>query len=256
MSEGRTGRDIVNTILSFLATPWLLLLSTSIPLFLKNQGDLYYRHEVLYPFLGAALLIYIIAVGLYFLLRNSRHAGHLFWGYYLLAPLFLVSASLIDGSTILWAQIGGSVFLLGLFIWLVRVLNRKFTIGQVAPFFALLAGIFISVDMYSFVTKQQQYKQAYVKGNASGEAVAAAAKESQQPRHNIYHIIFDEYQTEMFSMTLTPEVKQNLGGFVFFSEAITPFGRTEMSFGTIFSGKQYDFTTPPLEYQNCTCQQR
>ena len=50
-------------------------------------------------------------------------------------------------------------------------------------------------------------------------------------------------------MSLDPEIRKKLGGFVIFPEAVTVFRRTEMSFATIFSGKNYDIKSPPLGYQ-------
>ncbi|MCP4699069.1 MAG: hypothetical protein GY862_19785 [Gammaproteobacteria bacterium] len=246
----RTILDAIKTVISLLGTPWLLLLSTSIPLYLKNQGDLYYRHEVLYPFLGVALLVCALAVGLFFLSKNNESVGYLLWGYYLLAPLFLAYTAAITGYALLWLQFSGCVLLLGLFVWLIRVFNRKFTLRQAASFFVLLAGVFIMVDIYDFLSARQAYQRAYVKGDTSDTSMTAAVpRKTLKKRPNIYHIIFDEYQTDMFSLTLTPEIRKKLGGFVFFPEATTPFGRTHMAFGSIFSGKKYDFKSPPVDYQ-------
>ncbi len=71
--------------ISLLGTPWLLLISTAIPLYLKNQGELYYRYEVLYPFLASVLAGYMLAAGFFFLLRNKLPEASV-WGYFLLAP--------------------------------------------------------------------------------------------------------------------------------------------------------------------------
>jgi len=78
---------IIKAIFSLLGTPWLLLVSTSVPLYLKNQGELYYRYEVLYPFLVAVLSVYALATLFFFLLKNKL-LGYSVWGYLLLPRFF------------------------------------------------------------------------------------------------------------------------------------------------------------------------
>ena len=65
---------------------------------------------------------------------------------------------------------------------------------------------------------------------------------------NIYHIIFDEYQTDMFDLTLSRDVKENLKDFIYFPENTTLFGRTAMSLASMFSGRSYDLKSPQGNY--------
>jgi len=145
-------------------------------------------------------------------------------------------------------QAGLCVLLLGVFLWAIFFLNRKYKVQQAVPFFALMTSAFIVIDIYSFMSGYQPYKPAYGQ-KYTWEAASPDLEETIKKHPNIYHIILDEYQTDMFSMTLDPEIRKKLGGFVFSPEAVTVFGRTEMSFATIFSGKNYDFKSPPLGYQ-------
>jgi len=65
---------------------------------------------------------------------------------------------------------------------------------------------------------------------------------------DIYHVIFDEFQTDMFEAALTDEDREDLGGFTFFPSASTPWGRTEMALGAILSGRPYVYKGEPYEY--------
>ena len=46
-------------LISLIATPWLILITTSTDLYLRNQAELHYRFDVLYPFLGVALVVFL-----------------------------------------------------------------------------------------------------------------------------------------------------------------------------------------------------
>jgi hypothetical protein len=65
---------------------------------------------------------------------------------------------------------------------------------------------------------------------------------------DIYHIVFDEFQTDMFGAVLDENVKNELRGVTWFPNASTPFGRTEMALASLFSGAPYDYREPPLDY--------
>ena len=66
---------------------------------------------------------------------------------------------------------------------------------------------------------------------------------------NFYHIVFDEYQTDVFDFTLDSDLADALGGLVFFDNAVTMFGRTRMSLATLFSGRSYDFESSQHDFQ-------
>ena len=65
---------------------------------------------------------------------------------------------------------------------------------------------------------------------------------------NAYHIVFDEFQTEMFETTLDARVREALSGFVYFPDARTPYGRTEMSMASVFGPADYDYGVTPQDF--------
>lgn len=65
---------------------------------------------------------------------------------------------------------------------------------------------------------------------------------------NIYHVVLDEYQTQMFEVTLDSDLRNELSGFIFYPDARTTFGRTEMSMATILGQSDYDYETTPQEF--------
>ena len=58
-------------------------------------------------------------------------------------------------------------------------------------------------------------------------------------RPNVYHIIFDEYQSDFLNQDLA-RLGDTLDGFRFYPNATTAYGHTEMALGSIFSGKRID----------------
>lgn len=237
----------VTLVLSLAGTPWLVFVSTSFPLYLNNQQDLYFHHEVLYSYLGLFLLSWMLAIALFMWLKG-KSTKHILWGYYLLGPLFLVYAfvhklsiaSSVKGILVIMA--------LGVFVWAIILLNRRDSMRQAIDFFALISFALIAVDIYGVATQHRPYQPNYSRINVTENSILDVELVGQQ-LPNVYHIIFDEYQTDMFSLTLTPEVREKLSGFVFFPETTTLFGRTGMSLPSIFTGRSYDYNSPQIDYQ-------
>lgn len=67
---------------------------------------------------------------------------------------------------------------------------------------------------------------------------------------NIYHLVFDEYQTDFFTHLLDDDLREALGGFVFYPETVTTYGRTEMAFVSMFSRQDYDYSISPDDAAN------
>ena len=88
-----TKKSTFSTMLSLLATPWLLFVSTASALYLKNQTDLYNRYEVLYQFLVAAFVVFGIGVIVVLLAKKIKGFNSLLWAYYLLAPVYMIFQS-------------------------------------------------------------------------------------------------------------------------------------------------------------------
>lgn len=69
---------------------------------------------------------------------------------------------------------------------------------------------------------------------------------------NIYHVVLDEYQTQMFESTRDSELSQRLSGFTYFPETRTSYGRTEMSMASIFGMSDYDYQETPQEFADAS----
>jgi hypothetical protein len=236
----------VLSIFSIFTTPFILFISTSNTLYLKNQEDLGYQLHVLYPFLIIFLLTAVCG-GIFYLLYKtfSKSFFRIFlWAYFLLGPFFLILNSLNSGFDDLsnWPVLR-VVFLL---IYCVAVLwlHAK---GNIRVAESILGSVFIAILAFEGYTFYNGYETNSLPESASVNISKSAKGRSEGP--NIYHIVFDEFQTDMFARTLSPEIMKELEGFVFFPENTTLFGRTRMSLASTFIGKPYDYERSQIEYQ-------
>lgn len=228
---------------SLIATPWLLMITTSSSLYLRNQADLHYRFDVLYTFVGAALLILLAGVLIAAGARKRAGFRALLWGYYLLAPLFFVLQGIHawDEAT---PGLPLGALAVALYIVSTIALARYVSPAKAIPVFTLVGVALVMVDVFLFASSFQRAEQ-----DQTVQPVATKPGDRTSNRPNIYHLVLDEYQTDMFQLTLSDEVRHKLSGFTFYEQATALFGRTEMSLPSIFSGRNYDFISAPVDYQ-------
>lgn len=211
--------------LSLLATPVLLFVSTSVDVYLRNQLDFDLQVELLWPYLAACALTALASAGL-FATATRPWARAPLWAYYLCGPLFLAYTML---RHILWFLVNlpglAVVATLGL-VGLFRLAQRHDP-RRAAPLFAVLAVAWMASDAWSFARRRIVY-DAPAETHAQEKVVSAP---------NVYHLLFDEYDTRFFLRTLTPEVEQALRGFTFFRQALSTSGRTKGSLPAVFTGR-------------------
>jgi hypothetical protein len=225
-----------------------MFLSSAIPLYLKNREDLGYQHLVLWPFALANITTAAVVAILLLMLRKHRRLVPWLWGYYFcgLAVLPYLSARAMSLPVI--AEMSLLVILALLVIVLAVVFARRFSVEGGARFFAVLTVAFVGLGAAKVI-------QALGEESSLDSVDFAALKDPEdtppdgRQRPNVYHLLFDEYQTDLFLQTLTPAVKAQLPGFVLFPQTTTYFGRTAMSLASIFSGRTYDFESSQDAYK-------
>ena len=230
--------------LSVLGPAWQVLGTTSIGLYLNNQEELNYQTSVLYYFLGTAVLVSAVALALYFVLLKKRGPATLLWLYYFSGFAFLGAVEIHQWEAGIVHKLAAATALLAGYILLQFAAYRWWSVHRAASYFAVVAIAFVSVDVFELATRRVEPPQEL----EITTPVRAIGRDSEQLR-NFYHIVFDEYQTDVFDFTLDSELADLLGGFVFFDNAVTMFGRTRMSLASLFSGRSYDFESSQAEYQ-------
>jgi hypothetical protein len=226
--------------LSLLATPVLLFISTSIPLYLDNQSELGHQISVLAPFVSLVLITSAIGA-LVWMLPESKARAISLWLYYLAGPCFLLFSLVKNYSIFNLNQPGGFYFLVGAYLSLSIFLAYRINVRLVSGFIALLAIMFISADLGRFALNETTREE---NKPVSNELI------TNNSLPNIYHIILDAYQSDIFETTIDNQLESDLAGFTFYSDTSSLYNMTSWSIPSVFLGAAYNFDSSLLEYQH------
>lgn len=218
---------------SVLSTPWVVFLSSSLDLYLANQGSFDYRPTVLAPFFLAATVGVLVGLGI---LRDSQRNRHYLiapWLFYLLGPVFVVANTLAVQTS---SRLGeGLLALVFTSSWiLLAYLIRNTPIRFAALFFTFFAVLVISGDILKFIVSVNK-PAATLDSRQPKLSVSRVNKNSGLP--NVYHVVLDGYQSDVFELLLDENTESGLRGLIWFKDSITPYANTRISIPSIFYGK-------------------
>jgi len=257
VSETKRKMTQIAGIASVLLTPLYIFISGPLSLYQRNQDSMGYHREVLNPFVPVALAVLGVGLLLY-ALSSIKVFRYFLWVYYLSAALVYVHSftrSINEG-------ISNSYFLLipllilfvvGSIVLSIRVCPRK-----IAPALAALA-IFIGVfEIVRFsqlaepldTTKDLFEVLGYTSPDAGTISGDSASENAEAPSDlpNIYHFLFDQFQTEAFEHVISAEVREKeLDGFFFFPKTTTAYAHTHLSIPSIFQGRHAEYSMPGLK---------
>lgn len=242
-AEAGARKNTLLVLLSLLGPAWAILLTPTLKLYLTNQDELRYQVSLLEPYLIAATVCWFLMGTLYLVLGRYRSGRSLVWIYYLAGFGFIALASIMSVTQSGTLQMIIAAAIAAAVVGVAVLLSRSTPPENVAGLFCVAMLALIATDISGFVLERE--RPSPIRAEAS--SVSRPSGGSSLP--NIYHVVFDEYQTEMFELALDDETRHALRGFTYFPETTTPFGRTLMSLPAIFTGKMYDFESPQIEYQ-------
>jgi len=227
-------------IAAILAPGLIVLVLPAVNLIARNEeffrGDLTAGRDLY--LLG--LLLALTGFALWAISSNTV-GRYLFISYLLVTPAWLAFTTLGQ-----WRRAVGGLVVVMLVLataWAIHRWGRSGSLGNLALISTLL--VLASIVSTGFVVTSEATAAESVDAETLPSTLVAAPSESLP---NIYHIVMDEYQTEMFEATLNDEVEQALSGFTYFPKARTTYGRTEMTMASIFAPSDYDYTTTPQEF--------
>ena len=242
-------------VLSLLPTPLLLFASSSIDAYLRNQTLLHHQYEVLAPFAKlsiATLLLGLLLTGLARLPRYGTIFRFFLGAYYLAGPFFLIYAFVrglqdsLPGAAVLSWIYGTKA---GLTLWPMLLLVATALLGKrvtppVVQAFAVFGAVLLAYEggtVLHNVSTQQRAPAVSIAGRGD-----ASDEHSSLP--NVYHLVFDAYQTDLFEHTLSDEARKTLGGFAYFPGNKALWSQTPMSLASVFSGRQYSYDRTRADY--------
>ena len=177
--------------------------------------------------------------------------GRFLWTCYLLVtPGWFVYTALGDLSRSLAAAV--VTLLIVAIAWMARQSGIGFIRGIEVVSVMLLLGVITTtlVDVRASLAEETEVAEVasenVVADGDSSLGDSTIGESEQEP--NIYHIVMDEYQTEMFELTLDHDLEESLSGFVYYPEARATYGRTEMSMASTLGADDYDYQSSPQVY--------
>ena len=231
-------------IVSLMATPLLVFVSSANTLYLRNQTEFQHQLQVVTPFLKLSLVTLLMGLALYALSKYQPFRP-LLYAYYMVGPFFLLFGFLHNLAV-------GSHFFLWVFDTWAGVLTyfagfvaaTVFASRRLSP--SALAGPFAAFCLLLIVTEAHSFVTGYEIPATETAGAEVPHLETREDRPNIYHIILDGYDAEHFPQTLSPDYRNALKGFVNFPENVALYRNTRMSLPSIFSGRRRpgDVSTP------------
>lgn len=230
--------NLLLVIAAVVLTPWLVFVSSSIELYLLNQESLGFKTSVLFPFFVAFLLGVLFGFGILLDSQKNQHYLTAPWLYLTAGPLFLIANT--AGLFSQHASVSSAILITLLISWFVLSRwFRKFPITKFMPFFAVFACLVVGADVVKLVTGVHLVTHG---ANVLVKDRIVHQKESSllgdQP--NIYHVLFDGYQSDVFEYLLDEELRSELAGVTYFQNNISPYANTRISIPAVFLGKKLD----------------
>ncbi len=229
----------IGLVFVLVPTPLLLFVSSANSLYLGNQELLGHRLWVLTPFaaaFAAAFCAGALILALH-LLRGSRLTRILLWAYFLLGPAFLVFHAL-NGPCPFLDTMPGTLLLLAVFLGVLPFLLRSVDPRRVFVYFACFGALLAVYETFTFLTSASLPPAPAGSGAPVRQEAATPSGEAARP--NIYHLVLDEFQTDMFEAALTAEVREALAGFVYYPANVSNYGGTALSIPSVFAGGRFD----------------
>jgi len=251
-------------LLSLLTTPVIVFVMTSNSRYLANQADLGFQSSLLLPYLGMAALT--IVLGLLLVPASRFRVGRsALWLYYLAGPCYLgywilhklhweLTKTEMSASVELAAWLLLTAFL-GLLLVLIE--RKRFPRYTLCRLFAVIGPVLLLTEVYNFVSQAESLEtgtslrqELGLEGqgtNAPSRSSSSSGSETRLP--NIYHLILDGFQTDMFEYTYPVEEREReLPGFRYFPDNVASYGRTRFSIAATFQGRLYDYESSQPEF--------
>lgn len=224
---GATWRCLV-AVSSLVPAPLLVFISSSNRLYSNNRAQLDHQVSVLAPFVALFAIALALGLLLYFASR-WRPLRFALWGYYLAAPFFLLSRFL-DGPFIL------------LVVFVAAVSGLSFALDPRSG--AKLSAVF---GIVLLMGEAWVFADVTARPGRSGESLPALKAPdgiTDEALPNVYHLVLDGFQAEVFEAVLSADVEKALGGFIYFPENTSVYHSTVSSLASTFGSRRYAYDVP------------
>lgn len=205
-----------------------------------------FQLDVLKPFIFLFLSTYGIGILCWITARRKAFRIPL-WTYFLAGPLFLLFTALRNSPMPVLENSPGIASFIVVSLVLIIFISKKIVPQRAVNFFVLLGALFIAADGYRFFS-QTDWDQLLLENEKISRLSHVLNIDTDKP--NIYHIVLDGFQSDIFTSILTDEIRSEFDGFTYFPEASAVYSLTTWSVPSILLGETYDFSMSHVEYQD------
>jgi hypothetical protein len=235
----------MKTLAALAFTPWAVFITSTSSVYLQNQEEFDYEYQVYGTVFLVASLVTLAAFLLFQVSKKSAALQSILAAYYVFGPAFLIYNALPHQD---WTPLWDTVLAVAIFVPSVALalfLRSKMNSEKLVPekfinlysFFFLLMAI---TDVSLFVTRFEMPPPDVTRDQGWYQT-----KNPEKTLPNIYHFLFDGYQTDYFLNSLKEDAETDaFDGFILFENNYSVFGLTRDSLVSIFS------SALPTDYQN------
>ena len=187
-----------------MLSPYIIFISNSLNFFLANSVEFGYNLNFILPIILVGLFYYFIGVFIWVSKKIPSRNEFLFL-YFASGPLFIMVkfSSIIAGESF-----SGMTALLATVLVVLGVAYYRFSrrIMDYSGFFSIVLALLIASDAYNLLS-------FYGRGSKTPPISTSDIKDSNSRQPNIYHIVFDGFQSDVFDQLLDESLKTR---FLFF----------------------------------------
>lgn len=171
--------------------------------------------------------------------------GILFW---VQGSFLMPDYGSLDGRGMNWAAFQFPVWA-DLLLWVVVLAAAAVLAGRIIRIAVFGSTVFIILQATMLTAAVMERDEEFWAKELSAAAEPPEAVYQYSPTTNIIHIVFDNFQTDVFSdLVAEQDLAEEFDGFVLFRENIAVAPNTALAMPTIFSGRSYDGSVSPEDF--------
>ena len=184
----------MKTLAALALTPWAILITSTSSVYLQNQEEFSYEYQIYGTVFFVALLVTVVGFLLQKTSKSSAALQLILAAYYVFGPAFLIYNVLPHQN---WSTLYDTVLVAAIFVASVAlalllrraIYSKKFT--NIYSFFFL---VMVITDVSIFVARFETPPP-----DVARDQTWYQTKNPEKTLPNIYHFLFDAYQTDFFS---------------------------------------------------------
>jgi hypothetical protein len=211
-----------------------------------NQSDFDHNFLVFLVFLGPMFFGVFIGYLIFWDANKNQKYSFVPWMFLFLGPAFVIWNTI--KSAFEWHE-NLSALLILVAVSLLSYKVQNFDFRKAYPFFSAFAVLIVVFDIWRFAQIEglDDLSFGLNDGQENELSIVQDVESTDAELPNIYHLLFDGYQADVFDYLLDEKLSSGLGGYINFKNNTTLFDKTQLAIPVIFHGRAYGLGFP---YEN------